>query len=181
MSDQSEQPTEQIEQKTEVQSQSQQPTYEIDQATLEKVFSTVVSNFGGRKFVCNSEVPEKRLLQIVENLKKDPMSVTGCKIYESSLNSDKTVDTTKRTVVFSSFINLKFLGFPKKEAKKVVLSHHMRKMLNTTFEKISVQLDGSLSKVMVFKKLDDIKIPEFVEKNKQDFVFVKVVMKLPVE
>jgi hypothetical protein len=162
------------------QNQEGGPTYEINQNDLETVFKHVVSSFGGRKFVCVSEVPEERLSQIVENLQKEPLSVTGCKMYDTSLNSDKTVDNTKKTVVFSSFLNLKFLGIPRKEAKKVVLSHHMRERLNEVFEKTAVKFNGSVTKVMAFKNVDDIKVPDFVEKHKKDFVFVKIVMKLPV-
>lgn len=158
---------------------TQRYKYEIDQESLNTVFGNLVSGFGGRKFVCDSKDPTERMVSMVESLLRNEQ-VTGCKLYNNTLLADKTFDETQKTVVVSSFVNLLFLNLNKTDARKVVLSHQMRDRLTELFTDVAAKFGGSSVKVLTFKTIDEkMYIPTFVEKNKKDFVFVKIVMKLP--
>ncbi len=160
---------------------TQTPTvynYEINQEHLETVFKSVVSSFGGKNL--QVENGEDRLVAIINQLLAGHI-VTGCKMYPFSKKEDKTDDPTQKTVVISSFLNLGFMGLPqnqKTDVKKVVLSHHMKDKLRERFEELAQQFNGHCTKVNVTKSCEG-HVPDFVEKQKNNFVFAKVIVKLP--
>jgi hypothetical protein len=154
-------------------------SYEIDPVELETVFNSVISCLGGRGFVC----PEgkSRVEGIIDALLGGQI-VTGCKYYPTSLKADKTVDETQKTLVISSFPNLKFLGLQNKaSAKRVVLSHQMKDKLKSHCDSVIAGCGSSpFAKILILKHPEEgTVVPEFVKKNVTNFVFVKIVIKLP--
>jgi hypothetical protein len=172
---------------------SEVPVYEIDQNELEIVFNKVVSNLGGVQMQkkINEELKSTsshdRVAFLISQVLVPDNIVTGCKVYKESLMPDGTYDTTHKTVVVTSYLNLKFLGLQKMQAKKVLLSHQMRQKLTDLFSGVSRAFASDEPvKLLMFKKIVDQvdeekkkRLPAFVREHVNDFVFLKVIVKLP--
>lgn len=177
---------------TELQTTDKQTTqpiqYEIDQNELDLVFNRVISSIGSRAI--QEELKDTRSVYekvtcLVDTVMVPDTVVTGCKFYKESLMADGSFNNKVKTVVLTSYLNLKFLGLHKAQAKKVVLSHQMRAKLSELFDEVSKEEYHSpeKSKVLMFKNVagSNKTLPNFVQKTPNDFVFLKVILKFPVE
>jgi len=142
---------------------------------IDQLVDIVIKSYGGRRFQVPADISNQdRISQIISSL-ENKQYVTGCKIYENSLNKDKVVDESVKTIVMTTFINTAFIKTIE-NSRDVLVTQQFKEALNQFFT-------GYQHKVLVFKSIKKDEngqlprwVPKWVNKN---HVLVKVVIKIP--
>jgi hypothetical protein len=152
--------------------------YKVEPDDLKTVVDNTLNNFGYKVPELEGLTDPKERFKKIIDLVCNGTEIKGVKLYGP--NDQNQHDT----MVFSYFINTRFLGLepdpknPHKLGNKgVLLSHHSRDSLKEFFKSFCVK--DTEPKVFLMKDVENVRlerIPDFVKRSPKSFVYMKIVI-----
>ena len=137
----------------------------------------ILNTFGTKKIPTDPH--QSRVSQIISKLLAGE-TITGCRLYKTSVAKDGTPDYNFKTIVLTTYVNTLAMRSIDNKARYTILNPAFRVLFSDYFNKVISSYSSEESeirpcKVNITKNIQGYK-PAFV---KEHHVLVKVVIKLP--